>query len=80
MQMHLSAIGVIHSPHRSAAETPIQAAVAAGAQGTVEVFPEYAGGLRDLDGFERIWLVYWFDRAKPNAYKLNSISDLTTVT
>lgn len=28
------------------------------------MFPEYAAGLRDLDGFERIWLVYWFDRAK----------------
>jgi len=36
----------------------------ASALDTVEVFPEYAAGLRDLDGFERIWLVYWFDRAK----------------
>jgi tRNA (adenine37-N6)-methyltransferase len=33
-------------------------------KGTVEVFPEYATGLRDLDGFERIGLVYWFDRAR----------------
>jgi tRNA-Thr(GGU) m(6)t(6)A37 methyltransferase TsaA len=32
-------------------------------KGTVEVFPEYVEGLRALDGFERIWLVYWFDRA-----------------
>lgn len=38
--------------------------MATGVKGTVEVFPEYAAGLRDLDGFERIWLVYWFDRAK----------------
>jgi tRNA-Thr(GGU) m(6)t(6)A37 methyltransferase TsaA len=63
--MHLTPIGIVHSPHQRAEGTPIQAALAAGVRGTVEVFPEYAGGLRDLDGFERIWLVYWFDRAKP---------------
>jgi tRNA (adenine37-N6)-methyltransferase len=63
--MNLTPIGVIHSPHQRAEGTPVQAALATGVQGTVEVFPEYAAGVRDLDGFERIWLVYWFDRAKP---------------
>jgi tRNA-Thr(GGU) m(6)t(6)A37 methyltransferase TsaA len=62
--MNLRRIGIIHSPHRKADGTPVQAALAAGVQGTIEVFPQYAAGLRDLDGFERIWLVYWFDRAK----------------
>jgi len=57
-------IGVIHSPHQRAEGTPVQAALATGVRGTVEIFPEYVEGLRDLDGFERIWLVYWFDRAK----------------
>jgi len=33
------------------------------AVGTVEVFEEYAAGLDDLDGFERIWVVSWFHRA-----------------
>jgi tRNA-Thr(GGU) m(6)t(6)A37 methyltransferase TsaA len=65
MKMNLAPIGVIHSPHQRAEGTPVQAALAAGGRGTVEVFPEYAAGLRDLDGFERVWLVYWFDRAKP---------------
>jgi tRNA (adenine37-N6)-methyltransferase len=62
--MNLTPIGVIHSPHQRAEGTPVQAALATGVQGTVEVYPEFAAGLRDLDGFERIWLVYWFDRAK----------------
>jgi len=61
--MNLIPIGIIHSPHQRAEGTPVQAALAAGVKGTVEVFPEYVEGLRDLDGFERIWLVYWFDRA-----------------
>jgi tRNA (Thr-GGU) A37 N-methylase len=63
--MQLTPIGITHTPHQQAAGTPIQAALATGAQVTVEVFAEYAEGLRDLEGFERIWLVYWFDRAKP---------------
>ena len=63
--MDLTPIGIIHSPHQRAEGTPVQAALATGVQGTVQVFPEYAAGLRDLDGFERVWLVYWFDRASP---------------
>ncbi len=63
--MNLVAIGLVHTPHKQAAGTPVQAALAEGVAGTVEVFPEFAAGLRDLDGFERVWLVYWFDRASP---------------
>ena len=62
--MKLRPIGVIHSPHKQAVGTPVQAALATGVEGTVEIFPQFAPGLKDLDGFERIWLVYWFDRAK----------------
>jgi tRNA-Thr(GGU) m(6)t(6)A37 methyltransferase TsaA len=63
--METTPIGIIHSPHQQATGTPIQSALASGSQGTVELFPQYAAGLQDLDGFERIWLLYWFDRAAP---------------
>lgn len=59
----LKPIGTIHSPFRQAAGTPIQSAMAPGVEGSVEVFPEFVPGLKDLEGFERIWLLYWFDRA-----------------
>jgi len=65
MSMILKPIGLIHSPFRRAAETPIQTRMAEGVEGSVEVFPEFVPALRDLDGFERIWLLYWFDRAAP---------------
>jgi len=61
--MTIKPIGVIHTPHKKAAGTPVQAASAERVAGTVEVFPQYAAGLQDLEGFERIWLLYWFDRA-----------------
>ena len=61
----LNPIGVIHSPFREQAGTPIQPTKAEGAHGTVELLPEYEAGLEDLAGFERIWLVYHLDRARP---------------
>ena len=63
--LQLEPIGVIRSPWKQAKGTPIQPAMAKGAEGTVEVFAPYVEGLKDLDGFERIWLIYWFDRAAP---------------
>ncbi len=57
-------IGVVHSPHSEAKGTPIQPRYAEEFDGTVEVFPEYAEALSDLDGFERIWLIYAFNRSE----------------
>jgi len=61
--MQLRPIGVIHTPFACASDAPIQASRAEEAEGVVELFPEFAQALRDLDGFDRIWLIYWFDRA-----------------
>jgi tRNA (adenine37-N6)-methyltransferase len=59
----LRPIGVIHTPHGEQAGTPIQPAYAQGVRGTVTLLDEYADALADLSGFERIWLLYQFDRA-----------------
>jgi tRNA-Thr(GGU) m(6)t(6)A37 methyltransferase TsaA len=61
----LSPIGVIHSPHTREKRTPIQPVYAEGIRGTVEVFPEYTEGLRDVEDFSHIYLIYHFHRAKP---------------
>ena len=53
-------IGIIHSPFTEAKGTPIQSAAAKGIPGTVEVFPEYADGLKDVDGFSHLILLYHF--------------------
>jgi tRNA (adenine37-N6)-methyltransferase len=63
MSIELSQIGVIHSPFSDSAGTPVQSAGAEGVVGSAEVFPEFASGLQDLQGFERIWLLYWFHRS-----------------
>ncbi len=75
--MEIKQIGTIHSPFIEASGTPIQPKFAKDANGTVVVNEEYAEGLKDLDGFERIWLIYYFDRVK-NA-KLTVVPYMDTV-
>lgn len=59
----LRPIGVIHSPHREPDRTPIQPMCAGGSAGRVEVFPQYAEGLDDVEGFSHLYLIFWFHRA-----------------
>jgi tRNA-Thr(GGU) m(6)t(6)A37 methyltransferase TsaA len=51
-------IGVIHSPFRDLKGMPIQPAGAEDVVGTVEIEPEYAAGLKDIEGFSHIILIY----------------------
>lgn len=68
-------IGVIHSPFDEPSGAPIQRT--GGAEGTVEVFPEFAGGLRDVEKFSHLILVYCFHRSRP--YSLLQVPFLDTV-
>jgi tRNA-Thr(GGU) m(6)t(6)A37 methyltransferase TsaA len=63
MMIEYRPIGVIHTPFKSLKGMPIQPAAASSVRGTVNVFPEYAEGLRDLDGFSHVMLLYHFHRA-----------------
>lgn len=75
--MEVRPIGIIHSPFKEAAGTPIQPVFAKGSEGTVEVYPEFQEGLADLDGFERIWLLFWLNRASPYKLKVKPYMDDT---
>lgn len=55
-------IGVIHTPFVEQSGTPIQSSRAQGVEGWVDVLPELAEGLRDLDGFSHLHLLYLFHR------------------
>jgi tRNA-Thr(GGU) m(6)t(6)A37 methyltransferase TsaA len=63
MEFTYSPIGVIHTPYKEPRGTPIQPTGALGVEGTAEVFPEYAPGLKDLDGFSHVILLYHFHLA-----------------
>ena len=59
MEFVMRPIGVIHSPFTDKSQTPIQP-TRSQAIGRVEVFPEFAGGMQDLDEFSHIILLYAF--------------------
>jgi tRNA-Thr(GGU) m(6)t(6)A37 methyltransferase TsaA len=51
-------IGVVHSPFKVPRDVPIQSAAAEGVTGTVEVSTEYVEGLKDVEGFSYLILIY----------------------
>jgi len=64
MKIEFNPIGVIHSPFSDPQGMPIQPAGAEGVTGTVEVFEEFRSGLKDLDGFSHVILLYHFHRSR----------------
>ena len=71
-------IGVIETPFPEPAGTPLQPSRADGARGRVIVNAELAGGLRDLEGFERVWLIYWLHKAPPGRLEVTPFLDERT--
>lgn len=57
-------IGVIRSEHLQPEKTPIQPVYARECRGRAEVCTEFAEGLRDLDAFSHLYLIYHFHRAE----------------
>ncbi len=69
--MKLLPIGIIHTQFKQLEEMPIQPTGAIGVKGVVEVFEEFWAGLKDLDGFSHIILIYEFHQGK--GFKLEVI-------
>ena len=63
-KIEIRPIGVIHTPYKEPKGMPIQGKFEKGVTGRIEVFPEYQEGLKDLEGFSHIILLYCFDRSK----------------
>jgi tRNA-Thr(GGU) m(6)t(6)A37 methyltransferase TsaA len=59
MEIIMHPIGVIHSPFTEKDKTPIQASRSQ-AIGLVEIYPEFADGLKDIEALSHIYLLYAF--------------------
>jgi tRNA-Thr(GGU) m(6)t(6)A37 methyltransferase TsaA len=62
MEFIMHPIGVIHSPFTDKDQTPIQASRSQ-AVGLVEVYPEFADGLMDIEELSHIHLLYVFHKS-----------------
>ena len=59
--LEVKQIGVIHSPFKTKEEAPIQP-YRSNFIGKVELFDDYAEGLKDIEQFSHIILVYYFHK------------------
>ena len=57
-------IGLVHSPFREKVDAPRQAIAAKGVLGSIELDPgnDFEHALEDLEGWDRIWVIFVFDR------------------
>ena len=76
MEWKIKPIGLIRSPYSDGKETPIQGAFSEG-RGEIEVFPEYEAGLKDIDGFSHLILLYYFHRVEGYSLSVKPFLDDT---
>lgn len=57
-------IGIINTPYKEPKGIPIQGKFEKGVTGTIRLFPEYRAGLKDIEGFSHLILIYHFNRSK----------------
>jgi tRNA-Thr(GGU) m(6)t(6)A37 methyltransferase TsaA len=63
-EIKLKPIGIIHTPYKEPKGIPIQGKFEKSVTGTIEIFPEYKKGLKDVEGFSHLILIYYFNRSK----------------
>ncbi len=63
-EINLKPIGIIHTPYNEPQGMPIQGKFEKDVIGRVEIFLEYQQGLKDIEGFSHIILIYYFYRSK----------------
>jgi len=57
-------IGIVNTPYKEPKGMPIQGKFKRGVTGTARIFPEYKAGLKDIEGFSHVILIYHFNQSK----------------
>jgi tRNA-Thr(GGU) m(6)t(6)A37 methyltransferase TsaA len=70
MKIEFESIGTIHTPFSEPSGMPIQPAGGRDIRGSVELYPEFADGTTDLDGFSHIILLYHLHRSTDYSLKV----------
>ena len=63
-EISIKPIGIIRTPYKEPKGMPIQGKFEKDVIGRAEIFPEYLEGLKDIEGFSHIILIYYFDKSK----------------
>jgi tRNA (adenine37-N6)-methyltransferase len=60
----LKPIAYVHSPYEETSQVPKGACAEHTAEGIIEVLPEYAAGLQDIDGFSHLYIIWLFHQSE----------------
>jgi len=71
----LNPIGIVHSPFKEPVGVPKDSTDGMDYQGTIEIFSEYRDGLKDLDGFSYILVLFYFHKSEYSHLIVNSYLD-----
>ena len=63
MSISLAPIGIVRSQYTNTAEIPKGLGAQHEASGIIEVHPEFEDGLKDIEGFSHLYVIWVFDRA-----------------
>jgi len=74
MEFVMHPIGIIHSPFEEKEQMPIQASRSK-AIGQAEIYPEFSDGLKDIEGFSHIILIYAFHRSSGHSLHIKPFLD-----
>jgi tRNA-Thr(GGU) m(6)t(6)A37 methyltransferase TsaA len=75
MKITYHSIGVIRSPFTDLESMPIQPAGDASSPGTIEIYAAYVEGLKDLDGFSHIILLYHLHEVRSTSLTVTPFLD-----
>ena len=64
MEFKISPIGFAYTDNKEQKGTPIQPRFAEGVKGVIEIDKKFEPGLKDLEGFERVWVLFWLHKAR----------------
>jgi tRNA-Thr(GGU) m(6)t(6)A37 methyltransferase TsaA len=64
MKITYQPIGLIRSPFKNLASMPIQPVSSSNRPGKIEIYPRFVEGLKDLDGFSHLILLYHLHKAR----------------
>ncbi len=62
--LSLRPVGRVTSPYREAREVPRGPGAKHTAEGVLEILPEFEAGLKDIEGFSHLFVIWAFDRSE----------------
>lgn len=77
MEITLKQIATIKSPFCNLQNMPVQPSGAKDTYATVEFKKEFTEGLKDLDGFSHIYLIYYFHKVESHELSVVPFNDKT---